>query len=54
VPHFRLYESKYQNLKFAGKVIWYAVDKFVATIEGAEGLMLCDFVVDKDLIRALG
>lgn len=29
--HLLIYKSQYSNLKFAGKLIWYAADKFVAT-----------------------
>ena len=44
--NFYLYESQYQNIVFAGKVIWYARNKFMAIVHGEEGLMLADFIVD--------
>lgn len=50
---FMLFQSHYENVKFAGKLIWYESDKFVALCEGSEGLMLCDFIVDKEFINAL-
>lgn len=42
LPMFCLFESIFTNIKFAGRLIWYANDRFVATVEGDEGLMLCD------------
>lgn len=51
--HFILYQSLYTNIKLAGKIIWFALDRFTATIAGEEGLMLADFTVDRELISCL-
>jgi hypothetical protein len=44
--NFIIYDSAYQNLEFAGKIIWYSPRRFAATVTGEEGLMLADFIVD--------
>lgn len=43
----------FKDIKFTGKLMLYKDDKFLAIIEGPEGLMLGDYVIDKELLYYL-
>ncbi len=51
--HFVLYKLHLKGIKFAGKIMFYQNDRFLALLEGPEGVMLGDFVIDNELIWCL-